>query len=66
MARRKNISDQLRDAIRKSGLTHYRIAKDAGMKPEQISRFVAGERTVTLDTAARIAEVLRLELRWKK
>ena len=38
-------------AIVGSGLTHYRIAKDAGVKPDILDRFVSGEREVRLQTA---------------
>jgi len=59
---KKNMVDVLQKAIRESGLTHYRIAKDAGIKPSQIDFFVNGERTLTVETAAKVAEVLGLEL----
>ena len=58
-----SIADQLRRAIRESGLTHYRIAKDAGIRPEILDRFVSGERDVRLETAAKVARALDLELR---
>ena len=63
---KKNMVDVLRKAIRDSGLTHYRIAKDAGVKPSQLDFFVNGTRTVTIETAAKIAAVLRLELVTRK
>ena len=41
MARRKQpLSEQLRQAIENSGLTHYRISKDTGIDPAVISRFM--------------------------
>jgi DNA-binding phage protein len=59
-----SIADQLRQAIRESGLTHYRIAKDAGIpRPDPIDRFMSAERDLRLDTAAKIAHVLGLQLR---
>ena len=54
------LADQLRAAIVESGLTHYRIAKDAGIKPDILDRFVSGERDVRLQTAEKIALVLGL------
>jgi transcriptional regulator with XRE-family HTH domain len=48
----------LKQAIADSGLTHYRIAKDAGITPGAIDRFVSGERSLNLETAAKIAAVL--------
>lgn len=52
----------LRDAIVSSGLSHYRIAKDAGITADIVSRFVSGERQMKIESAGRIAEVLGLEL----
>jgi plasmid maintenance system antidote protein VapI len=60
-----SVVDQLRRAIRDSGLTHYRIGKDAGVKPEIVARFVRGERDVRAETFAKIATALGLELRRK-
>jgi hypothetical protein len=59
------VCDQLREAIRASGKTHYRIGKDAGVKPEVVARFDRGERDIRGATFARIAAALGLELRKK-
>ena len=61
--RRVDLSEQLRRAIRDSGLTPYRIATDAGVDRAVMTRFVNGDRGLTLDTASRITEYLGLELR---
>ena len=58
-----DISDTLRAAIERSGLTHYRLAKDADVTPDVISRFVSGERDLRLATAAKLSRVLGLDLR---
>lgn len=65
MPKQKTIADQLKAAIRDSGLTRYRIAKDAGIKQAIIDRFVSGKRSMTMDTAAKICEALNLELKPK-
>lgn len=63
---KKTIVDQLKDTIRKSGKTHYRIAKDAGIGPGQIDCFMNDTRpNIRLLTAAKIAEALNLELKPK-
>jgi hypothetical protein len=62
---RQTVTDQLRAAIRASGKTCYRIGKDAGVKPEIVTRFVRGERDVRGETFAKIADALGLELRKK-
>ena len=59
------VCDQLREAIRASGKTHYRIGKDAGVKPEIVARFDRGERDVRAETFAKLAAALGLELRRK-
>ena len=56
------ISDQLRDAITASGLTHYAIGKAAGVDPGVISRFMVCDRTLRLETVDRIAAALGLRL----
>lgn len=55
------IDDVLRQAIRASGLTHYRIAKDAGIATAILDRFMSEERDMRLATAAKVAQVLGLK-----
>ncbi len=55
----------LRQAIKASGLTHYRLGQDAAVAPSQIDRFMLPpadprHRDLRLATAARIAAVLGL------
>jgi hypothetical protein len=57
------IDVDLRAAILASKLTPYAIAQAAGTSPDQITRFIRGERDLRLGTAAKVAAVLRLELR---
>ena len=54
------IDEQLKQAIVDSGKTAYAIAREAGLRPEQVARFVSGKRDLTLSTAARVAAVLGL------
>jgi len=61
--RRKTIVTQLKNAICKSGLTHYRIAKDAGISPSQIDRFMTAAGDLRFATAAKIAGALGLTLK---
>ena len=63
MAGQAMLGEQLREAIEASGLTAYRIAKAAGIRPEMISRFLNRERDLTLESAGKVAAALRLELR---
>lgn len=56
------IAEQLKKAIVASGLSLYSLAKQAETTPEQIGRFLKGERDMRMETASRIAAVLGLEL----
>lgn len=49
------LSAQLRAAIAESGLSHYRLAKETGVSQPIITRFVNGTRSISLETADRIA-----------
>ena len=60
------ISDQLRRAISKSGETYYALAQRTGVDAVVISRFVNGERDLRLETAAKLAAGLGLELLQRK
>lgn len=67
MAKRKTaertISAELRQAIADSGSTHYAIGKAAKVSPACISRFVTGERSVTLAVVDRLCQALGLSLK---
>lgn len=56
------VSEALRKAISGSGLTPYAIAKSAGMSPQIITRFLRGERGLSLVVIDRLCRVLGLEL----
>ena len=57
---------QIRIAIKKSGLSVYRLAKDSGVPQAALCRFVNGKRGITLTTASKLAKTLGLELVLKK
>ena len=62
----------LEDFMKPLGLTQYRLAHDLGVTPIRISQIVNGERSVTVDTAMRLARYfgtsaavwLRLQVRY--
>ena len=56
------INEQLRKAIEKRDESYYALAKRAGVDAVVISRFVCGERDLRLETAAKLAAALGLEL----
>ena len=60
--RAPSVIDQLRQAVRDSGLSQNALAKRARVAQSQLSRFLRGERTLTLPAAARVCDVIGLEL----
>ena len=62
----KNIEDQLRQAIIKSGMSRYRLSKLTGVDDAVLCNFVNRKRSVTMTTAAKLAKALELELTPKK
>jgi plasmid maintenance system antidote protein VapI len=65
MAKRKKpttISEQLRDRIATSRLSPYELAQASGVDRSVLSRFLAGKRSLTLDTVDKLAAVLDFRL----
>ena len=62
----------LEDFMKPLSLTQYRLAKDIGVTPIRISQIVNGERSISVDTAMRLARYfgtsaavwLRLQVRY--
>lgn len=54
----------LRDAVKEHG-NNYELAQQAGISADMLSRFVRQERTLRLDTASKLADVLGLTLEAK-
>ena len=59
---RPTLTESLRDAIERSGLTTYRIAKGIGISESTLRRFVRGETSLRLDKADVLAAYLGLRL----
>jgi len=60
--RQPDIEGQLREAIRKTPMSLNELAAACSVDKGILSRFVRGERTMTLTTAARVATILGVEL----
>jgi transcriptional regulator with XRE-family HTH domain len=58
----KTLTDVLRAAIERSGLTHYRIGRGAGIPESSLLRFMRGETSLRLDKADRLAAYLGFRL----
>ena len=56
------LTEALKKAIRDSGQTEEQIAKQAGVPPIVISRFLSGERDIRMATADKLAAALHLRL----
>jgi len=56
------LTEALRAAIEKSGLTYYRIATDTGIDAVNFRRFCRAELSIRLDKADRLAAYLGLRL----
>src|SRR5947209_6326342 len=58
-----SLADQIREAARESGLSVYRLAKDAQVDQSTLNKFLAGDRdNLTLEIADRLLRVLGLRL----
>ena len=62
MKAKTDIQEQLRQAILNAEISRYRLAKLSGVTQAVISTFVNYKRSATMDTAAKLAAVLELEL----
>ncbi len=56
------LTDVLRAAIRRSGLTYYRISKATEIDEATLGRFARGAASVRLDKAVRLASYFGLRL----
>lgn len=57
-----SLADQLRDALKQSGLTMFRISKESGVEESVLYRFVTFERGVQMDTAEKLAAYFGMNL----
>ena len=58
----KPVSDQLRDLIDSCGMTRYAIWKATGIEQSQLSRFMHGERGLSMTAIDALGELLDLEV----
>jgi ribosome-binding protein aMBF1 (putative translation factor) len=59
------ILENIRKAIKKSGLSRYRIAKDTGIDQSVLFRIV-NDGSCSIETADRLCRYLNLELKPKR
>ena len=58
----RSLSTSLRKAMKQSQKSSYQLAKEAGLSPILVSRFLSAKRDIRLATADRLAHVLGLKL----
>ena len=58
-----HLEQQMKEAIKRCGMSCYQISKAAGVSEAQLSLFMNGKRSLTLKSASKIATVLNLELK---
>jgi transcriptional regulator with XRE-family HTH domain len=57
-----SVAVRLREAIQDSGLSLNQLGQRAGIDHSRLSRFVRGERDLTLDSVDKLCRVLGLQL----
>jgi transcriptional regulator with XRE-family HTH domain len=62
MSRVSNFSDQIRSAIRGSGISRYALSKRTGVTQAALCRFMQGQCGLTTDTLDRLAPKLKLRV----
>jgi transcriptional regulator with XRE-family HTH domain len=60
------LTDQLRKAVADSGKTLGEFARDTGIDKSALSRFVNGERGLSMEALDTIGDYLGLEIRQRK
>ena len=66
MSEQSEVVDQLREFIKGSGKTLSQLARESGVDPPRLSRFLRCQRDLTLGAASRICTALGLELKRRK
>ncbi|MCH8151485.1 MAG: helix-turn-helix transcriptional regulator [Planctomycetes bacterium] len=60
--RRVKLSEQIRRAVKASGLSQYRISKELGVSESTISRFVSGKGGLSMEYLDALADLLGLNI----
>jgi len=58
----KTVSERIREAIEGADVSRYRIAKETGIEESTLSRFLSGERGLSMEALDTLAMYFGLEL----
>ena len=64
--KRKNLTCQIQEAVKLSGMTRYRICKILGISESTMSRFMANKGGLSMRTLDALVELLDLEIIFHK
>jgi transcriptional regulator with XRE-family HTH domain len=56
------LTDQIREAVRRSELSHYEICRQTGINKASMSRFINGQKGLSLAHLDKLAELLGLRI----
>ena len=62
MSKQPKLSEQVRQAIETCGRTRYRLSKETGISQSMLSRFMAGDRGLSMAALDVLAENLGLQI----
>lgn len=62
VAARTKLSEQVRRAIERSGMSRYAICKRLGFSESVMSKFMSGKCGLSMETLDRLAELLDLRI----
>ena len=60
--KREKMSDRIRTVIKSAEQSQYRIAKETGIEQSTLSRFMSGERGLSMDALDTLFEYFDLEV----
>jgi len=60
--KRTKLSEQIRAAIEAAGVTRYRISKDTGISESMVSKFMSGDRGLSMEYLDVLGEYLELDV----
>jgi len=61
-AKQMKLGDQIRRAVRASGLGNNELSRAVGIDKGAMSRFMAGKRGLSLEVLDRLAEVVKMDV----